>query len=122
MVAGMASNLALIFLNSRLYGEPLADDPKSLETFIAKLPKSGFLLVLLAHASQAFVGAAVLRLIAPTCPQGAVAGIGLLALLGGVVNLKVIPCPTWFAVADCVVYLPSAWLGAFLVSKRLKQN
>jgi hypothetical protein len=38
--------------------------------------------------------------------------IGGFFLVGGVINIAMLPSPVWFSVTDLIVaYLPMAWLG-----------
>ncbi|MDO5611588.1 MAG: hypothetical protein Q4G62_12600, partial [Pseudomonadota bacterium] len=71
-----------------------------------------FVFPFLAHAFGTLVGVFVAALIAPASrywPAYTVAG---LFLLGGVINVMLLPAPLWFSALDLLLaYLPMAWLG-----------
>ena len=121
LVVGGALNMGLVQLNMKLHGPPDGldwKDPVALEAFVSGLPVLGFLIVLLAHAGQAFLGSLVGTLVAGRRTWIVAGIIGVLTLLGCIVNLVTIPSPVWFVIADLVLPLPAAWLGARLVMRR----
>ena len=59
-VVGMVANIAFGFLNVTLYPMPdgvTFDDKEGFAAYIETLPMTAFLIVLVAHLSQAFFGA-----------------------------------------------------------------
>ncbi len=46
-------------------------------------------------------------------------GIGILFLAGGIINVFMLPSPTWFTVVDLVgAYIPVAYIAGKLVAKK----
>ncbi len=118
---GMALNMGLITLNMTLHGPPEGlswEEPAQVEAFMASMPVLGFLIVLLAHSGQAFLGSLVGTLISGR--RSILAGmiIGALTLVGCVMMLASIPGPLWFAVLDVLLPLPAAYLAARLVMRK----
>ena len=66
----------------------------------------------MAHAGGSLVSGFVASLIARRAWYKAAAGMGMLWMCGGLFMLTVLPCPVWFAVADIILYVPAALLGA----------
>ena len=118
---GMALNMGLILVNMTLHGPPEGlswEDPAQVEAFMASMPVLGFLIVLLAHSGQAFLGSLVGTLISGR--RSIVVGmiIGVLTLLGCVMMLTTARGPVWFAALDVLLPLPAAYLAARLVMRK----
>lgn len=79
--------------------------------FVANLPLKAFLLLLLAHFTGSFVGGFLSNLFANTRRFVPALATGVLFSCAGVINLINIPHPTWFMIADMLMYLPGAYLG-----------
>ena len=121
ILAGGVFNMAVIFLSWAIYRPPAGadlSDPETMKAYIDSLPPGGFLLVLVAHAGGALVGGFVAALIAGRSALTFGAIVGGVFLIGGVINLFMIPRPVWFAVVDLVLYLPCGILGAKLAPCR----
>jgi hypothetical protein len=120
IVVGGAVNMALVVLNGFLFLPTGLDwqDTAAVSAAFANAPLAAFLLALLAHAGGTFVGAAVAATIAGRAPlvHGLIVGVFFLA--GGILNLRQIAHPLWFAIVDLNLYLPAAWMGAKLVWSR----
>lgn len=121
LLVGGLFNMALVQLNVALHAPPEGldwKDPAQVEAFAGSLPALGFLIVLLAHAGQAFLGAVVGTLVSGRRSLVVAWVVGALTLLGCVINLLAIPSPLWFAVLDVLLPLPAAWLGGRLLLRR----
>jgi len=119
LLAGGLFNMALVSLNQILYPFPASVDPHNLDSLRAHIqahgwPLGALLIVLVAHAGGSFVSGLVLGLIARRPWYLAATILGVLWLCGGVAALSMIPGPLWFAVADVLLYVPAALLGAKL--------
>ncbi len=58
------------------------------------------------------MGAAVASAIAASHQFTFAMGVGVFFLLGGIVNVYLLPSPTWFNVVDLAgAYVPMAWIG-----------
>ena len=91
--------------------------PAILEWF-ESLPQSAFILVLVAHLSQAFIGGFVAALISNKKHAVLVAMIvGVLSLLGGIIVFMLIPGPAWLLI-EMPLYLVVAWLAGKLVLRK----
>lgn len=119
-LAGGVFNLAIIMVSCAIYPPPEgADmaDPETMKAYVASLPTTAFLIVLVAHAGGALVGGLVAGLIGRRrLVVGAI--VGGLFLLGGIINVVSIPSPLWFVVLDLVSYVPCGILGAKLAQRR----
>ena len=121
LAVGTVLNMGLINLNMRLHGPPEGlswDDSAQVEAFMASMPILGFLIVLLAHSGQAFLGSLVGTLISGRRSLLVGMVIGALTLLGCVMMLMSIPGPLWFGVLDLLLPLPAAYLAARLVMRK----
>ena len=68
-----------------------------------------FLLPFLAHALGTFFGALLAALIAATHKMKFALSIGFLFLIGGAMNVYMLPSPLWFSAVDLIVaYIPIA--------------
>lgn len=121
MAVGMVVNMGLVQLNMAMHAPPEGmntQDREQFKAYVATLPVLGFLVVLLAHQGQAFVGAIVGTLIAGRRSVVVALAVGAFTLLGCVLMLFMAPGPIWFAVLDVLLPLPLAWLGARLVMRK----
>lgn len=112
---GSAFNWAIVTLNFALFPPPEGMDPMDMDAlaaYVAGLPTTAFLIVLVAHLGQAFVGAGVAAVLAVHKRTLAML-IGVLTLLGGVYNLMSLPHPTWMWI-EVPLYLVVAWAGGEL--------
>ena len=116
-VVGMAANMAFVFLNVALYPMPdgvTFNDKEGFAAYIETLPMTAFLIVLVAHLSQAFFGALAAAKISMKRPTTVAMIVGVLSLIGGYINMQSIPLPTWMWI-EMPLYLVFAWLAAYLV-------
>jgi len=74
-----------------------------------------FIFPFLAHAFGTFVGAFVATLIVVNHKLKFALGIACFFLLGGTVNVLMLPTPLWYAFVDLIgAYIPMAWFAAKL--------
>jgi hypothetical protein len=119
IVAGSAFNLAMVTVSHAVFPLPEDIDPNDFEAFKAHveahgMPTGALILVLAAHAGGSLVSGFVCGLIALRTWYAAAIGLGLLWTCGGIAMLMMLPAPTWFGVADVVLYVPAALLGVRL--------
>jgi hypothetical protein len=119
IVAGSAFNMAIVTASNAAYPLPEGVDRNDFEAVRAHVETHGMatgalLMVLIAHAGGSFVSGFACGLIARRSWYLAAVGMGILWTCGGVVMLILLPAPTWFAVADVVLYIPAALLGVRL--------
>lgn len=122
IVLGSVVNMSLINISSSVIPPPNGTDVTTLEGLKATMhlfePKH-FLMPFLAHALGTFVGALAAALIAATHKLKFALSIGLLFLIGGAMNVFMLPSPLWFSALDLIVaYIPMALIAAKLVVKK----
>ena len=90
------------------------EDKEAFAEYVSSLPVDAFITVIIAHLVGSFIGGFVCSKITPNKKLllGTICGVFFLA--GGIMNLVMIPDPLWFMVADLLVFIPFAWLGAKL--------
>ncbi len=111
--------MAMVMVSNALYPLPAGIDPNDFDAFKAHveshgLPTGAMLIVLVAHAGGSLVSGWVCGLIAMRAWYAAAVGMGILWTSAGIAMLLMLPAPTWFAVADVVLYIPAACLGVRL--------
>ena len=120
IIAGGITVMLVESISSLMYPRPEGmawDDLEAMKEFVASLPMPAFLIVLVAHVAGAFVAGFVCYAVSKKASVWFPLGLGGFFLLGGAMNLVSIPHPIWFAVADLVIYVPSAWLGHLSAGK-----
>jgi MFS family permease len=119
--AGCALNMAIIQFNMHvLYPMPAGMDmneAKQFNAFIATLPTAAFLVVMVAHLGQSFVGGALAARMGASRPMLLAMIVGLLSLAGGIMAMMMIDGPDWMAV-ELPLYLVVAWFAGRLEEKR----
>ena len=117
-IVGMVANMAIGFLNVALHPMPdgvTFNDKVGSNAYIETLPLTAFLIILVAHLSQAFFGGLAAAKISKKRPVTVAMIIGVLSLIGGYINMQSIPLPTWMWI-EMPLYLVAAWFAASLVT------
>ena len=117
LIVGMAVNIALVNLNLVLFPMPEGvtfEDAEGLATYMTTLPLQAFLLIIVAHLGQAFVGGWVAARISTDRPMAVALIVGGLSLAGGVANMMMMPLPWWMWM-EIPLYLVVAWIAGNLV-------
>lgn len=121
-----AVNMGLITLGHSIIALPPGADVSSYEALKASMPLFGpeqFVFPFLAHAIGTLVGAAVAALIAASHKFKFAMAIGVIFLIGGIVNVILLPAPLWYDVIDVIfAYIPMAWIGAKLAGAGREVN
>ena len=115
IILGSIVNMAIIMLSSSVIPPPEGVNPSDMESLKASMhlfePKH-FLMPFLAHAFGTLVGAFVAGLIAINHRLKISLVIGFFFILGGIINILLLPSPFWFTITDLTLaYIPMAWLG-----------
>ncbi len=97
-------------------------DMDGMKEHMKTLPALAFIVVILAHLLGAIGGAWVASIVAQSNERKISIGIGVFLLIMGVINLFMIPHPTWFMIADFLVYIPGALLGYTFYNMRKPQD
>lgn len=118
LAAGVAVNMALILLNSKvLYPAPEDldfKDKQGFQAYVDTLPAPAFLVVMAAHLGQAFVGGLVAAWLCESHPIPLALVIGGVSLLGGVMMMRTVKGPKWMLV-ELPLYLVLAYLAGALI-------
>ena len=124
LAIGMAANMGFLVLNLQMF--PLPDgvawtDEEEIKAWLATLPQTAFILVFVAHLSQALFGGLVAALIAKRNMMCVALTIGVLTMIGGIINMMSIPTPAWLWI-EVPLYIVVAWLAAKIVIKIRAKN
>lgn len=122
VVIGSVVNMGIVMISGYVIPAPDGVDVTDMEDLAASIhlfePKH-FLMPFLAHALGTFVGAFSAAKIAASHNVKFGIGVGVFFLLGGIVNVFMLPSPTWFVVLDLsMAYIPMGILGGRLASKK----
>ena len=121
LIVGMAVNMGLIQLNVVvLHPMPAGTstaDPEQFNAYIATLPVTGFLVVMLAHLGQAFVGGWTAARLARSRPMMMAMIIGTLSLIGGIMMMTMVDGPAWILV-ELPLYLVVASIAGHIEQRR----
>ncbi len=119
IIIGSFVNMGIIMISGSIIPPPEGADITTMEGLKASMhlfgPKN-FIFPFLAHAGGTFVGALLAALIAANHKMRFAISIGVVFLIGGVMNVMTLPSPLWYSVLDIgLAYIPVAWLAAKLV-------
>ena len=122
IVIGSIVNMAIIMISSSVIPPPEGANLTTMEGLKDSMhlmqPKH-FVMPFLAHALGTLAGAFVCALIAAGNKMRLALLIGAVFLVGGIMNVYMLPSPKWFAVLDlAAAYLPMAWLGGTMAVKK----
>jgi hypothetical protein len=121
LFVGSLVNMAIIQLNMRvLFPVPEGVDLRDMEQLTAHmqtLPVTAFLVVMVAHLGQAFVGGWVAARLAAVRPMILAMIVGGVSLAGGISAMLMIDGPGWMAV-ELPLYLVAAWLAGSIELRR----
>ena len=91
--------------------------PEQFNAYIAGLPVAAFLVVMLAHLGQSFVGAWIAARWGESRPMLLAMIVGALSLAGGIAAMMMISGPDWLMI-ELPLYLVVAWLAGNMEQKR----
>jgi len=114
LVAGMVFNMLIVMLSTVLYPMPEGvgfNDREGLAAYIETLPVTAFLIVMLAHLGQAFVGGWIAAIISRNASMLVAMIVGSLSMIAGIYNLSTMPVPAWMWV-EVPLYLIAAYAAA----------
>jgi hypothetical protein len=124
LVIGSVVNMGIIRISGSIIPPPEGADVTTMEGLKESMhlfqPKH-FVFPFLAHAVGTLVGAIFAAIIAANHKMKFALAIGVLFLVGGIINLFMLPSPVWFAIVDIVgAYVFMAWIGGTLVINKRK--
>ena len=122
LILGSVVNMGIIMISSSIIPPPDGADVTTMEGLKESIhlfqPKH-FIFPFLAHALGTFVGALLAALITAKHKMKFALSIGVLFLIGGILNTFMLPAPTWFVILDLAgAYIPMAWLGGKMIQRR----
>jgi hypothetical protein len=120
-IFGSVVNMGIIMISGSVIPPPDGADVTTMEGLKASLslfqPKH-FLFPFLAHALGTLAGAYLAAVIATSYKTAFAYVIGVFFLVGGIVNVLMLPSPIWFTVIDLGgAYIPMAYLAGKLAVK-----
>lgn len=119
---GGVVNMGIITISGDIVPLPQGVNPSDMESIRAAMGEfqpRHFLMPFLAHALGTLVGALITALVGSNRKMFLALVVGVFFLIGGIINTFMLPVPIWFVVVDLVLaYLPMAWLGAALGSRK----
>ncbi len=120
LIIGGSVNMALIMISGSVIAPPNGADVTTMEGLKSNLhlfePKH-FIFPFLAHALGTLVGAFIAFIIAATHKMTFALSIGFFFLVGGILNIVMLPSPLWFTLLDLgIAYIPMGYLGAKLAA------
>lgn len=118
IIAGSALNMGIIMISGSIIPPPEGADITTMEGIQESMhffrPKH-FLLPFLAHSLGTFAGAYAAAYVAVNHKMKFALGVGGFFLIGGIINVVVLPSPLWFSITDLVfAYLPVAYAAGWL--------
>lgn len=125
VVVGSVVNMGIISASGSIIPPPEGADVRTMEGLNASMslfePKH-FLMPFLAHALGTFVGALTAAALAASHKMKFALGVGIFFLMGGILNVMMLPSPVWFSIVDLVgAYVPMGWLAGRIVANRGNQ-
>jgi hypothetical protein len=119
LIIGSIVNMGIVVISGSIIPPPEGADLTTMDglgTSMHLFQPKHFLMPFLAHALGAFVGAGVTAFVAASFKLEFALSIGLLFLVGGIVNVFMLPSPLWFTVVDLVLaYIPTSYLAGVLI-------
>jgi uncharacterized membrane protein HdeD (DUF308 family) len=77
----------------------------------------------LAHALGTLVGSCITAYIVPNQKIMYALLIATWFMLGGIMNIFMLPSPTWFTITDLIgAYLPMGFLGGYIATRLTKEE
>lgn len=117
LIFGMAANMGMLTLLSKLIPAPDGVDFNNMETIVeamnaGKYELKHFITPFVAHSCQALFGALIAVKLGASKHLMLAMIIGVLALAGGIAAVTMIPAPLWYNIVDLVgAYIPMAYIG-----------
>lgn len=121
-IVGSIINGAIISVSGKIIPPPADVDVTTMEGLRATMhlfePKH-FLMPFLAHALGTFVGALLAMLIAASHKFYFALTVSFLFLIGGFINVVLLPSPLWFTLCDLILaYIPMGLLANLILRNK----
>ena len=108
-------------LGHTIYPFPEGMDPtdyEAIKEYIKTAPTGSMLMVILAHFLGALTSGIVATKIGKSAHMRLAIISGAIFTIFGIMNIMMIPGPTWFAVVDTICYIPGALIGFAIVKPK----
>jgi len=119
---GVIVNISMVMFSSSVIPPPAGSDLTTTEGLQAAMPlmePKHFLMPFLAHAFGTLVGAILASSMAVNYKMRFAMIIGICFLVGGIMNIFMLPSPVWFTIVDLgFAYIPMAYLGGKIVLRK----
>jgi hypothetical protein len=122
VIGGLVVGWVVIFLleavNHLFYPPPENldfTDKAAMSAFMETLPTLAFVLLLLSWMAGTFAAGLVGGLISKSAWKNTAIITGVILALGSVINMTMIPHPTWLVIVASVLYVPMAYAGGRIV-------
>jgi len=121
-IVGSIVNMAIVMLSGYVIPPPAGADATTIEGLKASMhlfePKH-FIFPFLAHAIGTLVGAYLAALMGASGKMRLALIVGVLFMIGGIINVTMLPSPVWVSVLDIAgAYIPMAYLGWKFAARR----
>ena len=118
IILGSIVNMSIIYVSGSVIPPPDGVDVTNMEGLLEAMhlfePKH-FLMPFLAHAFGTLVGAFLAARLAATRKLLLGMAIGAVFLIGGIINVVLLPSPLWFNITDlALAYIPMSYIGSKL--------
>ena len=121
MAVGSIVNMGLVMLSPLVIPPPPGVDVTDMDSLAESMhlfESRHFVFPFLAHAAGTLAGAFAAVMIAGGHRLKISMLIGSFFLLGGIINVMMLPAPGWYIGVDLIgAYLPMAWIGGRLTGK-----
>ena len=122
LIIGGMVNISIIMFSGSVIPPPDGANLTTMEGLQVAMPlmePKHFLMPFLAHAFGTLVGAILAAKIATNNKMTFAIVIGCCFLVGGIMNIFMLPSPVWFTIVDLgFAYIPMAYLGGKIVSRK----
>lgn len=122
LIVGSMVNMGIVMLGPTIIPPPEGAELTTMEGLLEAMPRmSGkhFIAPFLAHALGTLIGAMIAAGLGVGRRLMLAMIVGVFFLIGGTMNVMMLPSPMWFNVLDLAgAYLPMAWLGWKLVGSK----
>ncbi len=119
--AGGILNMGLIMISGSIIAPPegaITTTMEGLKESLHLFEPKHFIMPFLAHALGTLFGAFVTAIIVNDHKIKFALVIGVWFLIGGIMNILMLPSPTWFTILDLTLaYIPMAYLGGSIALK-----
>lgn len=121
---GGALNMGIIMISSSIIPPPEGADLKTMEGLKISMhlmqPKH-FLMPFLAHALGSLLGAFITASLVSTRKLIFAFGISVWFLIGGIMNIFILPSPLWFTLVDLIgAYIPMGYLAGKIAENNVQ--